>query len=97
MGWAGAVNGWGAISRPATSQDGVIEVHARFVNMISRRKGNDAGGGVALGCRNQPRDGRIFLITNLDPRQLKRRYTIWAWVHLTVLLGSIAGSAYFLG
>lgn len=45
----------------------------------------------------QPRDGRVFLITNLDPRQLKRRYTIWAWVHLTVLLGSIAGAAYFLG
>jgi hypothetical protein len=45
---------------------------------------------------HQPRDGRVFLITNLEPGQLKRRYAVWAWVHLAVLLGSIAGSAYFL-
>lgn len=44
----------------------------------------------------QPRDGRVFLITNLDPQRLKRRFTLWAWLHLAVLLGSIAGSAYFL-
>ncbi len=43
---------------------------------------------------HQPRDGRLFLISNIDPAQLSRRYTIWAWLHLTVLLGAVAAGAW---
>jgi hypothetical protein len=43
---------------------------------------------------HQPRDGRLFLISNIDPAQLSRRYIIWAWLHLAVLLGAVAGSAW---
>jgi hypothetical protein len=44
---------------------------------------------------HQPGDGRLFLISNLDPHKLHRRYAIWAWVHLTVLIGAIWGMAFF--
>jgi hypothetical protein len=44
---------------------------------------------------HQPRDGRFFLISNLDPQGLHRRYTLWAWLHLVVLVGAIAGTAFF--
>src|SRR5579859_2146990 len=44
---------------------------------------------------HQPADGRLFLISNLDPHKLHRRYTIWAWVHLAVLVGAIWGMARF--
>jgi hypothetical protein len=38
----------------------------------------------------KPRDGRLFLISNIAPASLARRYRILAWVHLVVLLGAIA-------
>ena len=44
---------------------------------------------------HQPRDGRLFLISNVDAEKLKRRYTLWAWLHLVVLIGAIAGTAFF--
>jgi len=43
---------------------------------------------------HQPRDGRLFLISNIDPAELSRRYTLWAWLHLAVLLGAVAGSTW---
>lgn len=43
---------------------------------------------------HQPRDGRLFLISNIDPGELARRYLRWAWLHLAVLLGAVAGSAW---
>lgn len=44
---------------------------------------------------HQPRDGRLFLISNVDAEKLERRYTLWAWLHLVVLIGAIAGTAFF--
>jgi len=44
---------------------------------------------------HQPRDGRLFLISNIDPQSLHRRYTMWAWVHLVVAIGAVAGAAWF--
>ena len=39
---------------------------------------------------HRPRDGRLFLISNIDQGQLERRYTWWAWLHLFVLIGAVA-------
>ena len=33
----------------------------------------------------RPRDGRLFLIADRSPRQLARRYALWAWAHLAIL------------
>lgn len=43
---------------------------------------------------HQPRDGRLFLISNIDPAHLSRRYTTWAWIHLVVLLGAVGASGW---
>ena len=44
---------------------------------------------------NRPRDGRLFLISNIGARKLARRYRLWAWLHLFVAIGAVAGTAYF--
>lgn len=38
-----------------------------------------------------PRDGKLFLISNLNPEKLSRRYLIWAWVHLAIFFGALGG------
>ena len=38
-----------------------------------------------------PADGRLFLISNLLPDKLHRRYHAWSWVHIVIFFG--AGSA----
>lgn len=43
---------------------------------------------------HQPRDGRLFLISNIDAARLEWRYKCWAWLHLVVLIGSVVGTAY---
>ena len=44
---------------------------------------------------HRPRDGRLFLITNIDANKLEWRYKFWAWLHLAVLIGAVVGTAYF--
>lgn len=44
---------------------------------------------------HHPRDGRLFLISTIDSKKLQRRYTFWAWLHLTVLIWAVIGTAYF--
>ena len=46
---------------------------------------------------HQPRDGRLFMISNISPEKLERRYKFWAWLHLMVLITAIAGAAAFHG
>ena len=45
---------------------------------------------------HKPRDGRLFLISDLDPMEFARRYQLWAWFHLLVLFGSAAGIAWIM-
>ncbi len=44
----------------------------------------------------QPRDGRLFLISNIDQDTLARRYLVWSWLHVIILLGSLAGLTWML-
>lgn len=44
---------------------------------------------------HQPRDSRLFLLSNLDPAKLQLRYKVWAWLHLVVMIGAIAGAVFF--
>jgi hypothetical protein len=43
---------------------------------------------------HRPHDGRLFLISDLDPDALARRYRIWARVHLAAFLASVAGAGW---
>lgn len=51
----------------------------------------------AVHILHRPADGRLYLISDLDPRQLARRYRGWSWLHLAVFSGALAGLAYTLG
>lgn len=42
---------------------------------------------------HKPKDGRLFLISNIDPNKLLRRYKLWSWLHLAMLLGAVATAA----
>jgi hypothetical protein len=47
----------------------------------------------ALGPVNlirRPADGRNFIISVLPPEQLIRRFNLWAWLHLGLLVGGVA-------
>lgn len=39
----------------------------------------------------QPHDGRLYLISNLPPEKLARRYALWTWLHLLIFFGALGG------
>lgn len=47
--------------------------------------------------RLRPADGRLYLISDLDPKQLAHGYRGWSWLHLAEYSGALAGLAYTLG
>lgn len=44
----------------------------------------------------QPQDNRLFLLSNLSPSRLARRYAIWAWAHLIFFFSALTGIAWVL-
>jgi len=44
----------------------------------------------------QPRDGKLFLISNLLPEKLSRRYLFWTWAHLNIFFGALSGIGWLL-
>lgn len=52
---------------------------------------NAARGAPDLNLLVNPSDGRLFLISNLDQDKLARRYLLWAWAHVIILIGSLGG------
>ncbi|OGS95318.1 MAG: hypothetical protein A3G79_01375 [Gallionellales bacterium RIFCSPLOWO2_12_FULL_57_18] len=44
----------------------------------------------------QPRDGRLFLISNLEQNDLSRRYLFWTWAHLVIFFGALGGIGWML-
>jgi len=53
---------------------------------------------------SQPRNGNLFLVSNLPQEKLSRRYLLWSWAHLVIFFGALGGigwllqtSAYVLG
>lgn len=43
-----------------------------------------------------PRDGKLFLISNLTPEKLSRRYLFWSWAHLIIFFGTLAALGWLL-
>ncbi|WP_407898541.1 hypothetical protein [Ferrigenium sp. UT5] len=44
----------------------------------------------------KPRDGRLFLISNLSPEKLARRYALWIGLNLMIFFGALGGIAWVL-
>jgi hypothetical protein len=42
-----------------------------------------------------PKNGRLFLLSNLSPQKLRNTYRCWGAVHLTVLFLAVAGALWF--
>jgi hypothetical protein len=42
----------------------------------------------------RPDDGRMYLISDLDPVKLARRYQLWSWAHLTMLFVGLGVAAH---
>lgn len=43
-----------------------------------------------------PENGQLYLISNMDPAKLARRFQWWAWGHLAAFFAALAGAAYCL-
>ena len=59
----------------------------REVEKLHREVRNDPDVNT-LGC---PNNGRHYLLSNLDPNKLARRYLLWSCFHLAVFLGALGG------
>jgi hypothetical protein len=44
----------------------------------------------------RPRNGRLFLVSNLDQNKLSRRYLLWSWAHLAIFFGALGGMGWVL-
>ena len=44
----------------------------------------------------QPHDGKLFLISNLAPERLSRRYLFWSWAHVAIFFGALGGVGWLL-
>ena len=44
----------------------------------------------------KPRDGRLFLISNLDQSKLELRYKLWTWGHIVIFFGSLIALAWLI-
>jgi len=40
----------------------------------------------------RPKNKRLFLISNLAPQQLRRRYLLWTWLHLLMFFVAVGGT-----
>jgi hypothetical protein len=49
-----------------------------------------------LNIISQPRDGKLFLVSNLTPEDLSRRYLYWSWGHLLIFFAALAGCGWLL-
>jgi hypothetical protein len=44
----------------------------------------------------QPRDGKLFLVSNLTPERLSRRYLFWSWAHVAIFFGALGALGWLL-
>ena len=45
---------------------------------------------------SKPRDGKLYLISNLEQHDLSRRYHFWTWIHLLIFIGALSAIAWLL-
>ena len=45
---------------------------------------------------SRPREGELFLISNLDAAKLSRRFLLWSWAHLVIFFGALSGIGWVL-
>ncbi|MGD9788220.1 MAG: hypothetical protein AB7U30_09745 [Sulfuricellaceae bacterium] len=72
---------WGEARRQATRQ---VETEHREIRLQD-----------SIAMLRKPRDGRLFLVSNLSEEALTKKYFLWGWFHLIVFFGATLFFAYF--
>lgn len=44
----------------------------------------------------KPHNQRLFLISNMPPHRISRRYAAWTWIHLVIFFAALGGIAWLL-
>ncbi len=44
----------------------------------------------------KPHNQRLFLISNMPPHRISRRYAVWTWIHLVIFFAALGGIAWLL-
>ena len=79
--------------------DGEIDLHewelarAEAKRQVTKEH-REARAHAELHLTRAPADGRLYLISSLDPNRLARRFRGWSVFHLTCFLAAVAGFAY---
>ncbi len=61
-----------------------------------RKNMHDAQSKADIHIIGQPHNGKLFLISNLTPEKLSRRYLFWTWAHLVIFFGTLGGINWLL-
>jgi hypothetical protein len=64
----------------------------REVSRMHREARNESD----LHTLNRPRNGRLYLLSNIDPNRLARRYLLWSLFHLATFLGALGAIPWVL-
>jgi hypothetical protein len=60
------------------------------------KKKRDAHAQPDIHLIDRPRDGKLFLISNLTPEKLSRRYLFWSWAHVVIFFGALGALGWLL-
>lgn len=71
----------------------LARAQARREVMAARR---DTARHAELHTLSRPVDGRLYLISNIEPSKLERRYRAWSAFHLSVFFGSLVAMGWLL-
>lgn len=59
---------------------------------VEKRQAETQASDTSVHVMRRPRDGRLYVLSNLDPEALARRYGLWCWFHLVIFFGAGAGA-----
>jgi hypothetical protein len=80
-----------------TNRDGKIDLQeweqarqAAYRQVMAQNRHFQQQPGIHIIAR--PKNKRLFLISNLAPQQLRRRYLLWTWLHLLLFFAAVGGT-----
>ncbi len=91
----------GLLSRFDTNRDGEIDLQEweaarKEAHRVVRANHNELRLQDGVHIVRRPGDGRLFLLSNLSPTQLARRYERWAWAHIGIFFVAILSLVYLM-
>lgn len=84
------------------NQDGALDLHEwelarKAARQEAENRMRDAYNQSDTHYLAQPHNGRLYLISNLPPEKIARRYALWTWLHLAIFFGALGGIGWMPG